>query len=157
MGSHHNTATNNLRGEFDNPFVPVLSQRRFALSTSPPLHFFFLYACYFGWGNDCAYSFPVNHSQAQHSGGFDNPRSISACVPEAFALSTSFFFSFYACYFVESTAFFSLFLLLLLFMDTEIWGRKKNSMKTQDSHNFPDFPDLVSPDFIIWKKSDPGI
>ena len=37
-----------------------------------------------------AYSFPVNHTQAQHS-GFDNPRSVSACVPEAFALSTSLF------------------------------------------------------------------
>ena len=37
--------------------------------------------------------FPVNHSHAQHSGGFDNPRSVSACVPEAFCTINFTFFS----------------------------------------------------------------
>ena len=38
-------------------------------------------------------SFPVNHSHAQHSGGFDTPRSVSALRPRGrFALSTSLFF-----------------------------------------------------------------
>ena len=33
----------------------------------------------------------------QHSGGFDNPWSVSACVPEAFVLSTSLCFSMISC------------------------------------------------------------
>ena len=42
---------------------------------------------------DCApaYSFPVSNSKGKHSGGEGSitPRSVSACVPEAFAIATS--------------------------------------------------------------------